>query len=114
MEAGEKKQALPPAARGVFLAAGIVFMALAGALFSCSGIGMDPLSVLYGGIASVLRIRLGTSALLTGAVVLALLIFRDRKRIGAGTVAVALAIGPLLNLFLDLLPLRPAGWPAQA
>ena len=114
MEAGEKKQALPPAARGVFLAAGIVFMALAGALFSCSEIGMDPLSVLYGGIASVLHIRLGTSALLTGAAVLALLIFRDRKRIGAGTVAVALAIGPLLNLSLDLLPLRPAGWPAQA
>lgn len=114
MEAGEKKRAVPLAARGIFLAAGIVFMALAGALFSCSGIGMDPLSVLYSGIAAVLHIRLGTSALLTGAVILVLLIFRDRKRIGAGTVAVALAIGPLLNLFLDFLSIRPAGWVSQA
>ena len=99
--------------RYLFLAAGIVLMALAGLFFSCSGIGMDPLSVLDGGVSAVLRVRLGRAALLVGAVILLLLLFWDRKRIGAGTVAVVVGIGPLLNLFLEFFSYSPTTWIAR-
>ena len=96
--------------RYLFLAAGIVLLALAGFFFFCSGIGMDPLSVLYTGVSEVLHIRLGTTEILVGAAVLVFLFFLDRKRIGVGTVAVVAGIGPLLNLFLEFFSYAPSGW----
>ena len=96
--------------RYMFLAAGIVLMALAGLFFSCSEIGMDPLSVFYSGVSAVLRIRLGSAALLVGAAILLILFFWDRKRIGVGTVAVVVGIGPLLNLFLEFFSYSPSSW----
>lgn len=98
------------AVRYLFLALGIVLLALGGLFFFCSGIGMDPLSVLDSGVAAALNIRLGTAALLISVVVLALLLFLCRQRIGIGTVAVSLGIGPLLNLFLAHCSYTPSGW----
>lgn len=97
-------------ARYLFLIAGIVLLALAGLFFSCSGIGMDPLSVLYSGVAKVLHIRLGTAEILMGGGILAFLFFFDRRRIGIGTVAVVAGIGPLLNLFLEFFSYISSGW----
>ena len=96
--------------RYLFLVGGIVLLALAGFLFFCSGIGMDPLSVLYTGISEVLHIRLGTTEILAGAAILVFLFFFDRKRIGIGTVAVVAGIGPLLNLFLEFFFYAQSGW----
>ncbi len=96
--------------RYLFLAAGIVLMALAGLFFSCSAIGMDPLSVFYSGVSAVLHIRLGSAAFLVGCVILLILLFWDRAKIGIGTVAVVLGIGPLLNLFLRFFSYTPSGW----
>ena len=96
--------------RYLFLVSGVVMFSLAGLLFYRSSIGMDPLSVLYTGVSEVLHIRLGTTEILVGAVVLLALLFLDRKRIGLGTVAVVAGIGPLLNLFLDLFAYTPSGW----
>ena len=75
-------------------------MAAAGWLFFCSGLGMDPLSVFCSGLAALLGVKLGTGFLIVNAVVLLVLIFWDRKKIGLGTVAVAAGVGPIINAFL--------------
>ncbi len=93
-----------------FLLAGIILLALAGLFFFCSGIGMDPISVLYSGVAALLGVRLGTADVLIGAVMLTLIFFLDKKRIGIGTVAVVVGIGPLINLFLEYFSYGPQGW----
>lgn len=98
------------AIRYALLALGIFLLALGGLFFSCSGIGMDPLSVFYSGVAETLKIRLGTAALLVSGVVLVFLLIFCRKRIGIGTVAVSLGIGPLLNLLLGCFSYTPSGW----
>lgn len=93
-----------------FLALGVFFLSLGGMFFSCSGIGMDPLSVFYSGVANVLHVRLGTGTLIVGVVLLAILLFWDRKRIGIGTVAVVAFIGPLINVLLDVFGYTAQGW----
>lgn len=98
------------AARYALLALGIFLLALGGLFFSCSGIGMDPLSVFYSGVAATLKVRLGTAALLVSVVVLAFLLVFCRKRIGVGTLAVSLGLGPLLNLLLACFSYTPSGW----
>lgn len=96
--------------RYVLLALGIFLLTLGGLFFSCSGIGMDPLSVFYSGVAAALKIRLGTAALLVSIVVLICVWIFCRKRIGIGTIAVSLGIGPLLNLLLEYFSYAPSGW----
>ena len=90
--------------RLALLLGGVALLSLGGAFFSCSGLGMDPLSVLYSGIAALTRLKLGTALFAANAVFLILLFFLDRKRIGLGTVAIVLVVGPLLNLLLCLFP----------
>ena len=90
--------------RLALLLGGVALLSLGGAFFSCSGLGMDPLSVLYSGIAALTKLKLGTALFAANAVFLILLFFLDRKRIGLGTVAIVLVVGPLLNLLLCLFP----------
>lgn len=96
------------------LLAGLVLLAVAGFFFSCSGWGMDPLSVLYSGVSHTLHIQLGTAAMLVGAVVLIGLMICDRKRIGVGTVGVVVVIGPIINVLLRVFGYTPSGWVGQA
>ena len=93
--------------RLALLLGGVALLSLGGAFFSCSGLGMDPLSVLYSGIAALTKLKLGTALFAANAVFLILLFFLDRKRIGLGTVAIVLVVGPLLNLLLCLFPETP-------
>ena len=88
-------------------------MAAAGWLFFCSGLGMDPLSVFCSGLAALLGVKLGTGFLIVNAVVLLVLIFWDRKKIGLGTVAVAAGVGPIINAFLEFIPFEPASLPIK-
>lgn len=96
--------------RYVLSVVGIALLALGGLFFSCSGLGMDPLSVFYSGVAATLKIRLGSAALLVSVVVLLFLLALDRKRIGFSTVAVSAGLGPLLNLLLKYFSYTPSGW----
>ena len=93
--------------RLAFLLGGVALLSLAGAFYATSGLGMDPLSVLYSGIAAFTRTRLGTALFLTNAAFLLLLFFLDRKRIGLGTLAIVIVVGPLLNLLLRFFPAIP-------
>lgn len=93
--------------RLAFLLGGVALLSLAGAFYATSGLGMDPLSVLYSGIAVFIRTRLGTALFLTNAAFLLLLFFLDRKRIGLGTLAIVFVVGPLLNLLLRFFPATP-------
>ena len=94
--------------RWLLLAGGILLMAAAGWLFSCSGLGLDPLSVFCSGLAALLGVKLGTGFLIVNATVLLVLTFLDRKKIGIGTVAVAVGVGPIINAFLEFIPFEPA------
>ena len=47
--------------RLALLLGGVALLSLGGAFFSCSGLGMDPLSVLYSGIAALTKLKLGTA-----------------------------------------------------
>ena len=93
--------------RLAFLLGGVALLSLAGAFYATSGLGMDPLSELYSGIAVFIRTRLGTALFLTNAAFLLLLFFLDRKRIGLGTLAIVIVVGPLLNLLLRFFPAIP-------
>lgn len=96
--------------RYIYLILGILFFSAAGLFLFCSHLGMDPLSVFYSGVCTIFHIQLGTAALIVGIVVLILLLFLDRSRISVGTVAVALGIGPLINLLLYYFSYNPTGW----
>lgn len=98
------------AARSGFLALGIIVLAMGDLFFSCSGIGMDPVLVFYSGVANALRIRLGSATLLVSVILLVILLFLCRSRIGIGTAAVSLGLGPLVNVYLEFFSYSPSGW----
>lgn len=101
------------AARYGYLISGIVLLACAGFLFSRSGLGMDPISVLYDGFSVSAHIRLGTATMLTSIISLFFLFFIDRGSIGVGTVAVTFGIGPIINLLLGAIRWTPSSFPQQ-
>ncbi len=96
--------------RLLVLLSGVILFAVGGLFFYSSGIGMDPLSVFYGGVSTVLNIRIGSAAFLINVLILFLLIFVDRSQIGIGTLAVSLGIGPLLNILLHFFSYTAVGW----
>ncbi len=101
------------AARFGFLTLGIAALGMGDLFFSCSGMGMDPVLVFYSGVAAVLRIRLGSATLLISVLLLTVLLFLCRSRIGIGTAAVSLGLGPLVNLYLEFFSFSPSGWPGK-
>ena len=64
--------------RLALLLGGVALLSLGGAFFSCSGLGMDPLSVLYSGIAALTKLKLGTALFAANAVFLILLFFHKQ------------------------------------
>lgn len=97
-------------ARSLLLVLGIAVLAMGDLFFSCSGIGMDPVLVFYSGVADTLKIRLGTATLLVSVLLLVILSFLCRSKIGIGTAAVSLGLGPLVNVYLEFFSYSPTGW----
>ncbi|WP_432505196.1 membrane protein YczE [Kineococcus arenarius] len=92
-----------PATRSTRLLLGLVVFALALALLVRADLGLDPWTVFSAGLARHLGLTLGGVTVLTSVVVL-LLWIPLRQRPGIGTVANALVVGPVLDLWIALLP----------
>ena len=92
--------------RGAFLAIGVVGNGLAGALYIGSGFGAGPRDGLWRGV--VRRTGLSTRLVRTTLEVSVLAIgFVLGGTVGVGTVIYALTIGPIVQLFLQLVGDRP-------
>lgn len=68
-----------------------------------AGLGVSPWTVFHEGVAEQTGLRIGTIVVFTGIVVL-LLWIPLRERIGIGSAANVLTIGPVINIMLGILP----------
>ena len=81
---------------------GFLLFGLALALLVRADLGTSTWLVLEIALAGILGVRIGTMTVIMGFVVLSLALL-SRERVGWGTLANILSIGPWLNLFLDLI-----------
>lgn len=96
------------AVRFVSLYAGLMCFALSVTLMVRARLGLSPWDVLHQGIAKRLGVQLGWVVVAVSALVL-LAWIPLRQRPGIGTVTNAVLIGPLVNVFLALVPPMHAG-----
>jgi uncharacterized membrane protein YczE len=85
------------------LMAGLVLFGLSLAVFVQAGLGVDPWTVFQQGLAERTGLSLGTATIVTSLAVLATWIPLGEK-MGLGTVANALVVGPVIDLGLTLVP----------
>ncbi|WP_157157483.1 YitT family protein [Diaminobutyricimonas sp. LJ205] len=95
------------------LAVGLFFYGFGIALMLRAGIGLAPWDVLTQGIQRQTGLSFGLIIVLTSMVVL-LLWIPIKQRVGIGTVANALLIGPFADVGLMLVPQQQTEWWAQA
>ncbi|HUS23173.1 MAG TPA: hypothetical protein VMZ66_14310, partial [Aeromicrobium sp.] len=99
-------------ARALLLGAGIVGNGLAGALYISAKLGTGPRDGLW--VALVARTGISVRAMRTGIEVLVLVSgFLLGGTVGVGTVVYALAIGPLVQFFLEVLQKEEHHVPAR-
>ena len=89
---------------------GLVLFGIGVSMTLVAGLGVSPWTVFHEGVAEQTGIRIGTVVVITGLFVL-LLWIPLRERIGIGSVANVLTIGPVINVTLDVLPeVVDVGW----
>ncbi len=92
---------------------GSVIMGISIDLFVKSGLGLDPLSLFQAGLGNVFHISLGAASISIMLVVLVILFFIDRRRVGLGTVLNSLLVGTSINLFSPVIGTETSGLPEQ-
>jgi uncharacterized membrane protein YczE len=92
-----------PLQRAARLLAGLVLYGLALATLVRADLGLDPWNVLHQGISRRSGLSLGDVTIVSAVVVL-LGFIPLRQRVGLGTVANALVVGPVLDRGLDVIP----------
>jgi len=92
-----------PVLRATMLMAGLVLFGLSLAVFVQAGLGVDPWTVFQQGLAERTGLSLGTATIVTSLAVLATWIPLGEK-MGLGTVANALVVGPVIDLGLTFVP----------
>lgn len=84
------------------VATGSIMMSFGITLYLNAGLGVDPLTVFTSGMAHTTGLTVGKASLVIMAVLICILLFLDRKRIGLGTVLNAGIIGVSVDLFLGM------------
>lgn len=92
---------------------GSVIMGISIDLFVKAGLGLDPLSLFQAGLGSVFHISLGTASISIMLLVLAVLLFIDRRRVGLGTILNSLLVGTSINLFSPVIGTEASGMPER-
>lgn len=96
--------AAPPAARRVgILAVGLVFVAIGVGLMIRAEVGVPPYDVLTTGLAARTGLEIGVAAMIL-PLAFTVLGRALGGRVGFGTVLAVLMVGPILGLWLDVLP----------
>jgi uncharacterized membrane protein YczE len=90
-------------ARLAQLLTGLVLYGVSSGMLVIAGLGLDPWDVFHQGIARQTGIRIGTVAIIVGALVL-LLWIPLRQRPGVGTLANVVLIGGTMDVFLAYAP----------
>lgn len=88
--------------RTLLLLPALPILALGIALCLYAGEGADPNTTFQQGIGNILGMRAGTVNLLYNVIVLVIFFFADRNLVGVGSVIVGFCLGPLMNVFEDL------------
>ena len=79
------------------------FICLGVSLWVVTGLGCDPFTSLHEGIARTLGLTVGTANLICNVSLLALFLILDRKMIGFSSVVMAFGLGPIIDLWCNLL-----------
>lgn len=80
-----------------------IVLALGIAMSVFSGVGSDTNTSFQQGLGRMLGLQTGTVTLIFNCTVLAIFIFANRSLVGLGSLVIGFGLGPLLNLYLDLL-----------
>ena len=80
-----------------------IVLALGIAMCVFSGVGSDTNTSFQQGLGRMLGLQTGTVTLIFNCTVLAIFIFANRSLVGLGSLVIGFGLGPLLNLYLDLL-----------
>jgi len=83
---------------------GFMLYGLALSLIVCANLGTSTWLVLEIAVANILKIKIGTMTVITGFVVLCIALL-SRERVGWGTLANILSIGPWINFYLGIIPI---------
>ena len=86
----------------ITLIIGVSFMALGGAMLVSAGYGSDALMVYNQGLATALKIDIGTAIIISNCLAFVVMLIVNKKDIGLGTLMIAFLLGPLVNLVLYL------------
>ncbi len=89
--------------RWIFLFAGFACYGLAIAMMVRADLGLGPWDAFHQGVALQTDLKIGTAAMIVGAVIM-LFWLPLRQKPGIGTVLNVLCIGPMTNVALDLVP----------
>ncbi|WP_395018252.1 YitT family protein [Dongia sp.] len=89
--------------RWIFLFLGFACYGLAIAMMVRADLGLGPWDAFHQGVAIQTGLKIGTAAMIVGAVVM-LFWLPLRQKPGIGTVLNVLCIGPMTNVALDLIP----------
>lgn len=89
----------------IILLIGLIILAFGGFILVASMLGGDSLTVFNQGIATILSIDYGYGMVIGNLIFIIFILIFNRKTIGVGTVAVALLVGPIINLFLKYIPI---------
>ena len=77
-------------------------LALGIALCLYAGEGADPNTTFQQGVGNIIGMRAGTVNLLYNVIVLAIFLFANRNLVGIGSIIVGFCLGPLMNVFEDM------------
>ena len=92
---------------------GSVVMGISIDLFVKAGLGLDSLSLFQAGLGNVFHISLGAASISIMLLVLIVLLFIDRRRVGAGTIINSLLVGTSINFFSPIIGTETSGMPEQ-
>ena len=92
---------------------GSIIMGISIELFVTAVLGLDPLSLFQAGLGNVFHISLGAASISIMLVVLVILLFIDRRRVGLGTILNSLLVGTSINLFSPVIGSEASGLTEQ-
>jgi len=89
--------------RALLLLPALPVLALSIAMCLYAGEGADPNTTFQQGVGTIIGMRAGTVNLLYNVIVLVIFLFADRKLVGIGSLVVGFCLGPLMNIFEDMM-----------
>lgn len=88
----------------IVLLIGVVILSLGASILITANLGSDAVTVLNQGVSILLNIKIGYAVIINNSILFILMLIFNRKQINIGTIASAVLMGPLIDLFLLAMP----------